>query len=166
MALNLSFPCRIITSTERTGTPRITAISTTEIERTQCIIKIIRSSSGNEARASDKVWDGWLIRQVYSVCCSRRRKAMSEIRTPKYSPGAISKKRTRGATISSDQLKRVVCKSICTNSNLPVPLIIAPVCTTSQMWGGCQLVMLIWSMIPIFPTPVKAAIEVPTPSRI
>ena len=55
IALNLAFPCLIIASAERSGTPKTDAIWAGVIDLRRCIVKMMRSSSGSEARTCARV---------------------------------------------------------------------------------------------------------------
>jgi hypothetical protein len=80
----------------------------------------------------------------------------------------------REHSIVSDQLNFVDVELIGESTNEPVPLRIFPVCTTSQISGGCHFVTTMVSKRPsaenfgwnLWSGPVNAEIEVPAPSRI
>jgi hypothetical protein len=73
----------------------------------------------------------------------------NDIRTPTQRNGAIARNFMREHSIVSDQSNFVDVELIGESANEPVPLRIFPVCTTSQISGGCHFVTTIVSKRPI-----------------
>lgn len=72
----------------------------------------------------------------------------NEILTPTQRKGAITRNFKREHSIVSDQLNFVDVELIGDRTNEPVPLRTFPVCTTSQISGGCHFVTTMVSKRP------------------